>query len=50
MGYGPAPREEVEPEPKQAPTFGDDDIPFVKYSPDQARVSAGNSEQYDWYQ
>ena len=46
VGYGPTPREEVEPEP--APTFGDEDTSFVKYDPNQPRVSAGNSDGGQW--
>jgi HK97 family phage portal protein len=50
VGYGPTPREEVAPEPSgdAAPSFGGEVVPFVKYSPDQPRVSAGNSDGGQW--
>ncbi|MEI9900802.1 MAG: phage portal protein [Hyphomicrobium sp.] len=62
VGYGPAPREEAEPAP--APSFGGEGTSFdgagdpsagsgppahfVKYAPDQPRVSAGSSGGGQW--
>jgi hypothetical protein len=50
VGYGPAPREEVEPASvaEDAPSFGDEVVPFVKYSPDQPRVPSGDEDGGQW--
>ncbi|MEO8421063.1 MAG: phage portal protein [Hyphomicrobium sp.] len=60
VGYGPAvssvgagdPRDEPEgvlPAGSRPPApFGGEDVPFVKYSPDQPRVSSGNSDGGQW--
>ena len=45
VGYGPAPAPREEFEPASVPAFGDED---VKYSPDQPRVGAGNSDGGQW--
>jgi hypothetical protein len=46
VGYGPAPLLRAAEE--TAPSFGGEEVPFVKYSPDQPRVSAGNTDGGQW--
>jgi len=48
LRHDPAPREELTSEPAPAPTFGGEETAFVKYSPDQPRVSAGNLDGGQW--
>ncbi|MFA5900721.1 MAG: phage portal protein [Hyphomicrobium sp.] len=51
VGYGPSPLVGAGDSPagsRQPAPFGGEAVPFVKYSPDQPRVSAGNSGGGQW--